>query len=206
MPADLDAVRTSLTGKEVVVAGNGPSIRMLSTKPAGPVCTVNAGLSFFSERGWPVALHWIQDRRIMVEKAHLVEPFLDTAQTIAYNSEIGYFRRMRSDWLLPIQMIGYSGFSKEPKVGVFHGYTAIYGLLQLLYYCDVAKLVIYGVGLNYFAENTRFYQHSRGLDVDLHRSNEQVRMVAKGLERFEAAGVAVEIVGPSMLKRASFGN
>ena len=186
------------------MAGNGPSLRLLETRPEGPLCTVNAGLSYFYELGWEVDLHWIQDRRMMTEKPELVEPYLELAKIIAYNSEISYFRESTISSTMPIHMLGYKGFSKEPGIGVFHGYTAIYGLLQILYYCKPAKLSLYGVGLNYFSNETRFYQSTRGVDVDLHRANEQVKLVSEAIRQFEFIGIPVDVVGASMLKRASY--
>lgn len=201
--SSLSNLTRKFRGQHVCVAGNGPTLSLFSPNNKGLVATVNSGLGYFDSIKRSVDLFWVQDRRMMVDKKHLVEPYLKNVKHVMYNDDISYFGIQNNDNFTPVRMLGYKGFSKDIEFGIFHGYTAIFGLLQILYCLEVGSIAIYGVGLNYFSGDPRFYQKERGIDVDLNRASEQVSMVRLALRQFDEAGIGVDIIGPSMLTRAS---
>jgi hypothetical protein len=201
--SDLDILSEKFRGKHVCVAGNGPTLNLFDQRAEGLVATVNSGLGYFDKIRRPVDLFWVQDRRMLIDKKDLVEPFLKNVHHVMFNDDISYFRIQNKTSYIPVRMLGYKGFSKDIELGLFHGYTAVFGLLQILYCMKVSSISLYGVGLNYFSGDPRFYQKERGIDVDLNRASEQVSMVRLALRQYEEAGIGVEIVGQSLLTRAS---
>ena len=201
----IEALKDKFCDRHVVLAGNGPSLDLLTqSKLKGKlVATVNSGLPFFYRNKMKVDLFWVQDLRMTIGKIDYVRPYLKNVDFVLYNEQISYFSGMESDRYIPVTMLGYVGFSLNLEMGIFHGYNASYGLLQILVILGVKKISLYGVGLNYSASNPRFYQKTRGLDVDLHRASDQVAIMRSALTVLANNGVEVEIVGGSMLDRAT---
>ena len=195
-------VRKKFSGQHVCVAGNGPSLKLLDKKIAPLTATVNSGLPYFAKIGVDVDLVWVQDRRMLVEKVEMVRPYIDRVPFIFYNEDISFFENKSDDRFFPIKMNDYVGFSRNPEIGVFHGYNAVFGLLQVLAHLKVGKISLYGVGLNYSAQQPRFYQTQRSFDVDLHRASEQVALMREALDKLSADGVEIEIFGESRLNNA----
>lgn len=190
-------------GAHVCVAGNGPSIKLIQNKIAPLTATVNSGLPYFNRIGLGVDLLWIQDRRMMVQKRNLVQPYISDIPFVLYNDEISFFENKSNDQFYPIAMRDYIGFSRDLDIGIFHGFNAVFGLLQILSYLEVSKISLYGVGLNYSAREPRFYQKVRSFDVDLHRASEQVSLLREALDKLGQDGVEIEILGESRLNNAT---
>lgn len=199
MKDKLYALRDLIKGSRVIIAGNGPSLRLFDPSTEGVICTVNAGLCFFEQIQRSVDLYWVQDRRMLIDKKHLVLPYLHMPKFIAFNSDIRSLHFHKAGNSIPVNMLGNFGFSKEPEIGVFHGFNAVYGLIQLVFGLQASEIILYGVDLKYFSTETRFYQSKRGFDVDLHRSNEQVYLMSKAIQNIRRSGVNVTVVGNSML-------
>lgn len=197
-------IREKFSGQHVCVAGNGPSLKLLDRKVAPLIATVNSGLPYFSKIGVDVDLFWVQDRRMLVEKREMVRSYIDHIPFIMYNEDISFFENKSDDRFFPVKMHDYIGFSRNPELGIFHGYNAVFGLLQILAYLDVGKISLYGVGLNYSAQQPRFYQTQRSFDVDLHRASEQVALMREALDKLSQDGVEIEIIGESRLKNAVY--
>lgn len=196
-------LKQKFSNNHVCVAGNGPTLKLLKDKVAPLTATVNSGLPYFKEIGLGVDLFWVQDLRVMVEKLHLVRPYISDIPFIIYNDDISFFQNKSDDQFYPIRMLDYVGFSHNINIGIFHGYNAIFGLLQILAYLEVSKITLYGVGLNYSAQQPRFYQTQRSFDVDLHRASEQVSLMREALDKVSQNGIEIEIIGDSRLRNST---
>jgi hypothetical protein len=198
-----DDLRDAFAGQHVCVAGNGPTLSMLQDRIAPRIATVNSGLGYFAETDFKPDLFWVQDLRMMKDKAGMVTPYLDHVPFVLHNAEIAWFAANPQPRFQPVRMLGYTGFSRDIRIGAFHGYNAVYGLLQILAWSRVAHVTLCGVGLNYFASQPRFYQSRRKLDVDLHRASEQVHLMARAITALRCDGIGVDILGPSLLLHAN---
>lgn len=193
-------------GRSVDLLGNGPSVT--AWQPEGEnaraVVTVNAGLKYLAQVGGHADLLWLQDERFLVNKAEALLLYRDKVDMVGISNAIA--PQVPTDLksrTLSLPMLGYQGFSYYPPLGLFHGYNVIYGALQLLAWCDIRELKVYGVGLDYWSMSPRFDQTQRGGDVDLHRAADQVYWIRHGISVLESQGVPVEVIGDSFLNRSA---
>jgi hypothetical protein len=199
---DFAVVRQALGGRDVVLLGNGPTARDWDgvLPGGGALVTVNSGLKLLAERGLTADLLWIQDERFVPAKAAALLPLADRARLLAVNERI--VPQLPPDLqrrAIGLRMLGYSGFSLAPPVGVCHGYNVVYGALQLLLGAGVRRIDLHGVGMLYWSTATRFDQATRGADVDLHRASDQVALLSRAIATVRRSGVEVQVHGPSAL-------
>ncbi|MDR2253886.1 MAG: hypothetical protein LBD97_08550 [Bifidobacteriaceae bacterium] len=200
--ADLARV---VEGREIILLGNGPTVTDWDgTVGAGQaVATVNAGLSLLARMDRQAHLTWIQDERFLRRRSSTLLPHIARAGALVVNERIipqlppNVGRRA-----IGVRMLGYVGFSRDPRIGVFHGYNAVHGILQILAWARVRSVQLWGVPLLYWSTNTRFDQAKRGSDVDLHRASDQVSVTLRGIETVRQMGVEVTIHSDSALSRA----
>lgn len=193
-------------GRSIDLLGNGPSVAAWQpgSESDRAVVTVNAGLKYLAQVGGHAQLLWLQDERFLVNKAETLLLHRDAVDLVGISSAIA--PQVPTDLkarTLSIPMLGYEGFSYYPPLGLFHGYNVIYGALQLLAWCNIRDLKIYGVGLDYWSMSPRFDQTQRGGDVDLHRAADQVYWIRHAISVLEAQGVPVEVIGDSFLSRSA---
>jgi hypothetical protein len=198
----LSRLRDHLAGSSVDLVGNGPTASEWRPRPSVRVVTVNAGLKLMAEHDAMADLYWVQDERFIATKPESLLPYLSRTRFFAANADVAHQAGIVDDRLIPIRMLDYETFSRDPRIGLGHGYNVIFGALQILRWCGVRRIDVFGVGLRYWSTDTRFDQRVRGFDVDLHRSGDQVRLVRHALDIVEADGIEIQIHGASALSVA----
>ena len=189
-----DQLRRDWRGKHIIAAGNGPSLNGLSTfsdSDAG-LFTVNAGLHLLDGYGQRADLLWIQDTRMMTEKSAMVLPYLSGEMTLCAPCTVQLPPIQQTPTIIRFNTLGNEGYSSDPRIGAFTGYTAMFGLFQLIGWVKPAKLTIFGLDMGYGAQDTRAYQTRRGLDVDLHVNDRQIAATRIALQRLREGGVEID--------------
>lgn len=197
----LELLRQRFAGADVDIVGNGPTVTEW-TPSERRVATVNAGMSLLAAQHTRADLYWVQDERFITTKGATLLPHLDLIDHFAANSHIIDLVPQEYRHRVPVRMLGVVEWSRDPRLGVNHGFNVVYGLLQLLSWCRVSSVHLWGVGMRYWSSNPRYHQSTRGSDVDLHRSAEQVILVSRALEILRSEGIEVVIHGPSALNDA----
>jgi hypothetical protein len=206
MIGDFAVVTDALAGRDVIVLGNGPTVNLWNSEAddGAAIVTVNAGLAYVAGSGRRADLIWVQDERFLPRRADTLLPFVDRVRVLALNQRlIPQLPARISPAVVGLRVLGPDGFSRDPRLGVSHGYTAVYGLLQILAAAAVRRIDLYGVPLLYWSTATRFDQARRGADVDLHRASNQVVGLARGIATLRREGTAVIVHGDSALSRAT---
>ncbi|MDR1426852.1 MAG: hypothetical protein LBJ08_03735 [Bifidobacteriaceae bacterium] len=208
MIGDFSLVRGAIEGRDVIVLGNGPTVRMWSgTVPdGGAIATVNAGLTLLAELGGRADLVWVQDERFLPRRARTLLPHLSRAGQLVLNERLlPQLPPAAARAAVGLRMLGNEGFSRDPQMGVFHGYNAVFGLLQVLAGAGAGarRIDLFGVPLLYWSTDTRFDQAKRGADVDLHRASDQVALLTWAIGLVRESGIAVTVHGGSALTRAT---
>lgn len=193
-----DLLRHRFTGADVDVLGNGPTVTDW-TPGERTIATVNAGMPLLAQLHRRADLYWVQDERFLAAKGATLLPHLHLIDYFAANARV--IDQVPPDYRhrIPVRMLGDADWSRDPRLGVNHGYNVVFGLLQLLSWCQVRSVHLWGVGMRYWSTNPRYHQSTRGADVDLHRSAEQVILVARALQILRSEGVEVVVHGPSAL-------
>lgn len=189
-----NSCRERYRGKSILVVGNGPSAKKASkhSRKYDYVVTVNAGLFILSEQNVTADLLWVQDGRMFVGKQDKVLPFVHDKLTVFTPVHVLLPSKIKLPRLARFSHLGNRGFSKDPRLGAFTGYSAVYGLMQLLNWFEPKRLGFIGVDLDYSRNNTRAYQTRRGLDVDLHVNDQQISYTLHAFDVLRANGIAVE--------------
>jgi hypothetical protein len=196
------------------------SLRASQTTGPGP----NARKTLHREppESYRADLVWVQDERFLPRRAETLLPHLEASRPSGAGGAAQNQRPVRRAPLLAVnerllaqlppgiarqaigfRMLGYEGFSRDPRIGVFHGYNAIFGLLQLLAAAGASSLELYGVPMLYWSTETRFDQAKRGVDVDLHRASDQVALTAWAIDLLRKDDISITVHGESALKRAT---
>ncbi|MEE9964272.1 MAG: hypothetical protein K4304_04160 [Propionicimonas sp.] len=194
----LEQLRERFTGAEVDVLGNGPTVAAW-TPGDRAIATVNAGMPLVASHEAKADLYWVQDERFIATKGPSLLPYVHLIDFFAANARIIDLVPPDYGHRVPVRMMGDVDWSRDPRLGVNHGYNVVFGLLQLLSWCRVRSVHLWGVGMRYWSTNPRYHQSTRGADVDLHRSAEQVILVNRALDILRSEGVEVEVHGPSAL-------
>lgn len=196
-----DKCRELFSDRSVLLVGNGPSARDLKSlaRSYDRVATVNAGLFMLNEEGIRADLLWIQDGRMLIEKKDRFLPYLDKEIIFCLSQHAVTPIRMNPSNFLRFQHLGNIGFSLDPRIGIFTGYSALYGLTQLAAWCRPQKVGIVGMDLDYGRNTPRAYQTKRGFDVDLHVNDKQISCALQAASILESRGIEVEICRKSNL-------
>lgn len=193
-----ELLRHRFAGADVDVLGNGPTVTEW-TPGERAIATVNAGMPLVAQQQQRADLYWVQDERFLTTKGATLLPHLHLIDYFAANARVIDQVPPEYGHRIPVRMLGDADWSRDPRLGVNHGYNVVFGLLQLLSWCQVRSVHLWGVGMRYWSTNPRYHQSTRGADVDLHRSAEQVILVARALEILRSEGVEVAVHGPSAL-------
>ena len=207
MTNPLDRCKDAFYGQSVLLIGNGPSARNLSSLVGSydKVVTVNAGLSILKKEEVAADLLWIQDSRMLIDKPDMVIPYLKPDIWLCVPRHGRLPTNLKSNFVMRVSHLGNSGFSRDPRIGVFTGYNALYGLTQLMAWCEPKKLGFVGIDMDYSLKNPRAYQSKRGFDVDLHVNDLQISHALKSFRFLGDLGVGVEIHAISPLLSRSLG-
>ena len=195
---DLDAFgkcKSTFSGKTVLLVGNGPSAKDLANlaRSYDRIATVNAGLYILAQEGLQASFLWIQDGRVFKDKSDKVMPYLNPQVQVGLPVHGRTPPELLNRPLLRFNNLGNHGFSRDPRIGIFTGYTALYGLMQLLCWCRPTKMGFIGMDLDYSFDNTRACQKKRGLDVDLHVNDLQISYTLNGLETLKSQSIVTQI-------------
>ena len=171
----------------VRIIGNAPTAADgMDPKFKGVYLGVNSAPLLFKARGMRCDHLWIQDWRFIDEKGHMFkEAGVDLNDSHLY--VCSYFRRA----LVPyrqvsfVRSLGRDGFSLHPDRGVFEGYSAAYGALQLALGWKPKRVELYGVDFSYSLGANRFYQTRVGWDLDLHVHEKQIIGMQKAKKLIE---------------------
>lgn len=105
-----------------------------------------------------------------------------------------YGSRLSGQRHVRLAHLGYNGFSRNPQIGVFSGYTVAYVALQLALSLASTKVWIAGVPLSYSVLSTAVRLDGTS-DMDLHVLGKQRYWMRFGVDRLQAAGIPVEVLG-----------
>lgn len=201
-----DTCKEVFSGRSVLLVGNGPSAKNVKklSRSYDKIATVNAGLYLLDKEKLKTDLLWIQDGRMLVEKQDKVLPYLKPDCLLCLPRHCTPPKNRTPESVLRFEHLGNKGFSKDPRIGVFTGYTALYGLMQLVAWCEPKRVGIIGMDLDYGRNNPRAYQTKRGFDVDLQVSDAQITHSLAAVDILRAQGIDVEIHARSILLSQSF--
>lgn len=201
-----DTCKETFSGCSVLLVGNGPSAQNIDSlaKSYDRIATVNAGLSLLDKDSVKADLLWIQDGRMLIEKLDKVLPYITSKLLLCMPQHGKLPSNCKLGPVLRFQHLGNSGFSRDPRIGVFTGYNALYGLIQLLAWCEPKKIGIIGMDLDYGRNNPRAYQTKRGFDVDLHVNDQQIAHSLRAVKILKLCGIDIEIHAKSLLLSRAF--
>ena len=88
--------------------------------------------------------------------------------------------------------LGYAGFSRDPRVGVFAGYSVAYVALQLCHFMRCSKVSIAGVPLSYGMSDSAV-RIDGSSEMDLHVLGRQRYWMRSGLDALVNEGISVDL-------------
>jgi len=194
---------TMTTTDVIRIIGNAPSApEGISSEFTGTYLGLNSAPLAFRDTGVTCHICWVQDWRFFIEKRHLFKAAeQQTRDTVLYHvAGIDTFA-VKFKKRVVVPRLGRFGFSADPTCGVFEGYTAAYGALQLALAFKPKRVELYGVDLTYGLTSGRFYQARAGWDLDLHVHGRQIANMRVGIRHLTDAGIEVSVRTPSLITR-----
>lgn len=187
----------------VRIIGNAPSApEGITSDFKGVYIGLNSAPQAFLLKGIHCDICWVQDWRFFIQKRdHLTAASAEISKTTLYTLDnIDIFGTKFKERIV-IPRLGRFGFSYDPQVGVFEGYTAAYGALQLAQMFSPGTIELYGVDFSYGLTQARFYQAQAGWDLDLHVHGKQIQNVRYAIRELANVGIGVSIKTPSLVTR-----
>jgi len=157
------------SGINLVVLGNGPSLKDVDTKalkklPNVKLCTINVP----DDRCWPTSYWAFFDRFQYLRHKDLYHEFKGTI----FNSAI--IKESQENSIKFQNMTGI-GFSRDSSRGIYTGMSSVYAVLQIAFYMQFDKIFVLGCDMNPNVDSKHTHFYGTNPDVS----------VKERLQRFE---------------------
>lgn len=148
----------------IFILGNGPSLINFDLERASRV-----GLIFGTNRSSELCFsrkilqdyYFVNDLRFLGDpqrRKSAENKFLNSKTIRISGSESSYMLPKFSGKTKIIKIIGSFGFSTDPQVGLYHGYSIVNLAFQYTFSFKPKGIVFVGTDLNYSGEMARFYE------------------------------------------------
>lgn len=197
--SDVKALAKVEAGRDIVILGNGPSLREMNfDKLSDPVFIgLNGSALIADEKNIKEKYYVLSDLRFVKDKAKLsiLKNNLNSDTKIVIRKELfNYVKGELENDLYPIRSLGRDGFSLDIKKGFYFGCTTVMLALQLANYLGGKRIFLCGVDLNYDPLMPRFYKEDKvhGIDnfscVQIHNIRESFKLLKQiGVELFNCS-------------------
>ena len=139
-------------GERCVIIGNGPSLNEMDLSPLTEEITFGLNRIYLGFDQWAFRPSYFVSVNPLVLEQHAKE-ILEKVQAPKFISNHGlpYFSGHRDD-LMFLQSLPEPIFSKDPRQGVWEGYTVTYVAMQLAYYMGFSEVILIGVDHSFSTE------------------------------------------------------
>jgi len=190
---DLKSLYLAEEGRDIVVLGNGPSLREMDfSKLKDPVFIgLNGSVLISDEKGINDQYYVLSDLRFVRDesKINILKNNLNNNTKVVVRKELfNYLYDEIDNEVIPVRSLGRDGFSEDMSKGFYFGCTTVMLALQLAYYLGGKKIFLCGVDLKYDPLKPRFYKEDNVHSVD-NFSCVQIHNIRGAFKFFKEKGI-----------------
>jgi hypothetical protein len=190
---ELKSLYLAEKGRDIVVLGNGPSLRDMNfNNLTNPVFIgLNGSVLISEEKGINEEYYVLSDLRFVKDKSKLLvlkNNLTKDTKIIVRKELYSYLSDELDNSIIPVRSLGRDGFSVDINKGFYFGCTTVMLALQLAYYLGGERIYLCGVDLKYDPLKPRFYKEENIHSVD-NFSCVQIHNIREAFKFFKDKGV-----------------